>query len=86
MHSATGNHELGDGVRSHYDVLSFMDVPFGIDLVIRTGKEQRMSDCLLYQTAYSEFVFLKKYFPEIDEKDLERCLQEYESRERRYGR
>jgi undecaprenyl diphosphate synthase len=68
------------------NILPFLSVPYNIDLVIRTGGEQRVSDCLLYQTAYSEFAFLEKYFPEIEEHDLEACIQEFIYRDRRFGK
>ena len=68
------------------NMFSLLEVPMSLDLVIRTGKEQRVSDCLLYQMAYSELIFLDKFFPEINERDLELCLQEFRDRPRRYGR
>ena len=70
----------------YMNMLPLLQVPINLDLVIRTGKEQRVSDCLLYQMAYSELIFLEKFFPEIDEQDLEMCLEEFRERPRRYGR
>ncbi len=56
------------------------------DLVIRTGGEQRTSGFLIWQTDYSEWLFLQKYWPEIEKKDIVRAIQDYSQRERRFGR
>jgi undecaprenyl diphosphate synthase len=55
------------------------------DLLIRTSGEQRISNFLLWQCAYSEMVFLDKTWPDIGKDDLGRVILEYQSRERRYG-
>jgi undecaprenyl diphosphate synthase len=55
------------------------------DLLIRTSGEQRLSNYLLWQCAYSELVFSEKLWPEFDRAALERCLREYETRQRRFG-
>lgn len=55
------------------------------DLIIRTGGEQRISNFLLWQSAYSELFFLKTYWPDFTKKDLEAVLKEYAARERRMG-
>lgn len=55
------------------------------DLIIRTSGEQRLSNFLLWQCAYSEFVFLDEYWPEFNEAHLEKALEIYKSRERRFG-
>ena len=56
------------------------------DLIIRAGGEQRLSNFLLWQTAYSELYFSKKLWPNFDEKELDKAIQEYASRQRRFGR
>jgi len=56
-----------------------------VDLIISTGKEQRISNFLLWQSAYSELYFCKKYWPDFTEKDLDLALQEYNRRQRRFG-
>jgi undecaprenyl diphosphate synthase len=56
------------------------------DLVIRTGGESRISNFLLWQTAYSEFVFSDKLWPEFDEAALDEAIQAFSRRERRYGK
>ena len=55
------------------------------DLIIRTSGERRISNFLLWQSAYSEFLFLDKYWPDFSKEDLEAALREYKSRRRRYG-
>jgi undecaprenyl diphosphate synthase len=55
------------------------------DLLIRTSGEQRTSNYLLWQCAYSELVFRDELWPDFDRSALEACLGEYESRQRRFG-
>jgi undecaprenyl diphosphate synthase len=55
------------------------------DLIIRTSGEQRLSNFLLWQAAYSEFVFVPVYWPEFDRTTLESAIAEYQRRERRFG-
>ena len=55
------------------------------DLIIRTGGEWRISNFLLWQSAYSEFVFLDKYWPDFGKEDMKAAILEYQSRQRRYG-
>jgi len=56
------------------------------DLILRTSGEMRISNFLLWQSAYSELIFIKKYWPEITKEDLIRAIEEYQHRERRFGR
>jgi undecaprenyl diphosphate synthase len=56
------------------------------DLVIRTGGERRISNFLLWQSAYSEFVFTDTLWPDFDESALDAALAAYASRERRFGK
>src|SRR3989344_2011599 len=56
------------------------------DLIIRTGGEQRLSNFLLWQSAYSELFFLKTHWPAFTKADLEAVLKEYAARERRMGK
>ncbi len=55
------------------------------DLVVRTSGEKRISNFLLWQCAYSEFVFLEKLWPDFGEEDLQSAIDEYKGRKRRYG-
>jgi tritrans,polycis-undecaprenyl-diphosphate synthase [geranylgeranyl-diphosphate specific] len=56
------------------------------DLIIRTGGEKRTSNFLLWQSPYSEWIFLDKKWPEFTKQDLEQALKEYSQRERRIGK
>jgi undecaprenyl diphosphate synthase len=55
------------------------------DVIIRTSGEQRLSNFLLWQAAYSELVFVPIYWPDFDRAALENALAEYRRRERRFG-
>jgi undecaprenyl diphosphate synthase len=55
------------------------------ELVIRTSGEQRLSNFLLWQSAYSELYFSERLWPDFDRGELERALAEYASRQRRFG-
>lgn len=55
------------------------------DLLIRTSGEERISNYLLWQLAYSEFYFTEKYWPDFHEEELEEAIREYSKRQRRYG-
>ena len=57
-----------------------------VDLLIRTGGEKRLSDFLLWECAYAELVFSPTMWPDFTESDLVRAVQEFEGRERRFGR
>jgi undecaprenyl diphosphate synthase len=56
-----------------------------VDLLIRTGGEQRLSDFMLWECAYAELLFLPQLWPDFGAADLERALAEFESRDRRFG-
>ncbi len=55
------------------------------DVVIRTSGEKRLSNFLLWQSAYAELVFVDKYWPDFGKSDLEDAVHEFNRRERRYG-
>ena len=56
------------------------------DLLIRTSGERRLSNFLLWQVAYSEFIFVEKHWPAINRNDMLDILEEYERRKRRFGK
>jgi undecaprenyl diphosphate synthase len=56
-----------------------------VDLLVRTGGEQRLSDFLLWENAYAELYFTDRMWPEFDAADLEAAVAEFHSRERRFG-
>ncbi len=66
---------------------SYLDAPDlpDPDLIIRTSGEQRLSNFLLWQAAYSELVFVPTYWPDFDRAALESAITEYCRRERRFG-
>ena len=73
---------LDEAVLSRYMALSFAPDP---DLFIRTGGEMRISNFLLWQSAYAEFVFLDTLWPDFDRRHLWHACEIYASRDRRYG-
>ncbi|NOS66929.1 MAG: di-trans,poly-cis-decaprenylcistransferase [Candidatus Peribacteraceae bacterium] len=70
-----------DSIREHLDHPELPD----IDLVIRTSGEQRTSNFALWQSAYAEWMFIDKLFPDFTGNDLSSALDEFEERQRRYG-
>ncbi len=69
------------------DIRSAIDHPElpDIDVILRSSGEQRTSNFFLWQSAYAEWIFSPKYFPDIGVDDLDEALQEYEKRKRRFG-
>jgi undecaprenyl diphosphate synthase len=57
-----------------------------VDLLIRTGGEQRLSDFLLWECAYAELYFTRRMWPDFDAADLAAALEDFRARERRFGR
>ena len=56
-----------------------------VDLLIRTGGEKRLSDFLLWESAYAELLFTDRMWPDFDATDLDAALLEFNRRERRFG-
>jgi undecaprenyl diphosphate synthase len=56
-----------------------------VDLLIRTGGERRLSDFLLWESAYAELVFVDTFWPDFDEATFDSALREFARRERRFG-
>ena len=74
--------EIDDKLISNELTTTFMPDP---DLLIRTGKEQRLSNFLLWQVAYSEFYFTEVLWPDFTKEELYKAVYEYQQRQRRYG-
>ncbi len=68
-------------ISSHLDTSDIPDP----DLLVRTSGEQRISNFLLWQLAYSEMYFTDVLWPDFDEKELEKAIEYYKTRERRFG-
>lgn len=71
--------------QSFRNYLYLPDVP-DPDFLIRTSKELRISNFLLWQIAYSELVVSDKYWPEFDSDELKRCIADFNGRSRRFGK
>jgi undecaprenyl diphosphate synthase len=56
------------------------------DLIIRTGGAKRLSNCLPYQSSYSELFFTDRYWPDLTAKDLDEALREFSERQRNFGK
>ena len=71
-----------------HDFESFMDSGelLPIDLMVRPSGEQRISNFMLWKLAYAEFMFIPELWPDIDEKILDRILDEFSQRQRRFGK
>ena len=70
-----------DAVAAHLETVGIPDP----DIMVRTSGEQRISNFLLWQMAYTEFVFLETLWPDFAEKDFVQVISEYQRRERRFG-
>ncbi len=55
------------------------------DIIVRTGGEKRLSNFLLFQAAYSELIFLDSLWPDFNESEFNKIIEEYSSRQRRFG-
>ena len=66
------------------DLLDTRNLP-DPELIIRTGGEKRLSNFLLWQAAYSELYFTDVLWPDFDENELKKAIEEYESRKRNFG-
>lgn len=69
-------------IRAH---LYHPEIP-DIDMVVRTSGEERISGFMLWRASYAEFMFIKKYFPDMSEEDIDEIVKEYDSRSRRFGK
>jgi undecaprenyl diphosphate synthase len=87
VHAVNRAVESGEKVteESFSRLLYTADVP-DPDLVIRTGKEVRLSNFLLYQSAYAELYFSDKMFPEFSDKELDKAILSFSGRTRRFGK
>lgn len=77
-----GYTELDEQILSSYMYTSHSPDP---DVIIRTGGDFRISNFLLWQSAYSELIILDTLWPDFGEDDVKKCISEYKSRRRRFG-
>lgn len=87
---ATHPVDAGDLDRDRFgELLSRVDHGIGpsrdVDLLIRTGGEQRLSDFLLWECAYAELYFTRRMWPDFSSADLREAVEEFHARERRFG-
>lgn len=75
--------DINESTIDHYLETSFMPEP---ELMIRTGGEQRLSNFLLHQSAYTELYFTDIYWPDFNEEELCKAICDYQGRQRRFGK
>jgi undecaprenyl diphosphate synthase len=75
--------EINEDIISKYLYTSNIPDP---DLLIRTGGEMRVSNFLLWQIAYSEFIVIPEFWPEFNKQKLAECIEEFNNRNRRWGK
>ena len=81
------DHKISINDINEYKFESYLDLP-GVpypDVVVRTS-EQRISNFLLWEIAYSELIFLDKFWPDLTEKDIQFIIEDFSKRKRRYGK
>ncbi len=76
---------LADFTETDFNQLICLAEQPSVDILIRTGGEHRLSNFLLWQSAYAELFFLEILWPDFDELTLQEVLQQYHRRERRFG-
>lgn len=79
----SGIKDIDENLISKYLYTSAIPDP---DLLIRTGGEMRISNYLLWQIAYSEFIVVPEFWPEFNKENLAKCIEEFNQRNRRYGK
>ena len=82
-HKKLRTSQLDETIFRNY--LTTRDLP-DPDMLIRTGGEQRISNFLLWECAYTEFYFTDTYWPDFKERHLELAIEDYQMRERRFGK
>lgn len=79
-----GIKEVDEDALSRHLYTGDFDIP-DPELIIRTSGEERLSNFLMWQAAYSEFVFTDVLWPDFTPEEYEKCIEEYQSRDRRFG-
>lgn len=78
---ASGDDITEQGISDH---LYAPDVP-PCDIIVRTSGEQRLSNFMLWRAAYSELMFVEKHWPDMEASDVQKVIEEFNNRSRRYG-
>lgn len=79
-----GNIKEEDITEDYFQTKLYNNLP-DVDYVIRTSGEQRISNFLLWEISYAEFLFTPEYFPDFDEECFDRAIEQYYNRDRRFG-
>jgi undecaprenyl diphosphate synthase len=74
--------QVHDGIMRKYLYQPDLSDP---DMIIRTSGEQRLSNFLMWQSAYAELYFMQKYWPDFEQSDVDKIIDEYNNRQRRFG-
>ena len=86
LHAAKVAYDHGEFLEDTFEKhLSSSHLP-PLDLVVRSGGEMRLSNFMLYESAYSELMFLDKMWPDMDESDVDKILDDFDKRVRKFGK
>lgn len=91
VHREFGPYPTASDIDGYFTIENFAkhlyhpEVP-PVDMIVRTSGEERISGFMLWRASYSEFMFLKKYFPDLTPEDIQNIIKEYENRNRRFGK
>lgn len=86
IHAAKIAYDHGEFLEDTFEKhLSSSHLP-PLDLVVRSGGEMRLSNFMLYESAYAELMFLDKFWPDMEESDVDAVLDEFDKRVRKFGR
>ena len=80
----SGNLNINELNKENFYKYLYQNLP-PIDLLIRTGKECRLSNFMLYQLSYAELYFSEKYFPDFNEAEFKMAIDYFKGKERRFG-
>lgn len=76
---------IATGARTEKEISDYLDIKSDPDMIIRTGGDMRLSNFLLWQSAYSELLFTPIYFPDLNDSALDSFISEYDTRKRNFG-
>lgn len=86
IHAAKVCYDHGDFTEDNFkQALSSSHLP-PLDLIVRTGGEKRLSNFMLFESAYAELEFLDKLWPDMTEEDVDKIIDDFDSRQRKFGR